>query len=727
MPEINVAWTWKSVSPLHIGSGLSRPGVADSLVRRDSDGRPVIHGEAVKGALRMSAEQVASWLDKPQKSGPRSPAKPVSWPFARVFGGGAAARCTPATTVDAEESRAAMVISATAVDSTTGTALDGTLRKTEFVPPGSKFKACYTVAVSEVEVDIVETLLLTALVAVDSVGGKAGVGWGRMILENVTVTFGDDERCPAKAVSTKRLENLKCALGANIGEAATTVEPPQAAQPKSCKWFQLTIELREPATLSGQPEVSNKVMTHDWIPATTLRGALAGYWRHKGKTQSEISSFLSRTTLWTPGFRMVCNALVLPAPRSFITTKRPAGGYQPMHNSFSGPAPKREVQDSAGPADAEELQWRPVGAASMQWRDGRAMLAGSGGLREIHMHMARDYRTGGKREGVLYARESLVPGTLFRAWARLPEDAFEDTEKPVLFIGKRVSAGNGRATLKVEKNIPPNTAFDSFTPNPLTEMEQADATGADCAVIVHLLTPALVYDELGHPLRTLDADWWQAEFKSSHSSGIEGVGAFTGTGRQGAWMSSWGHARAAVGTIEAGSVWRLGCRSKKDASGLRKKLKDRAYIGERVHEGFGWIAVDPPWLYARPAERLPLKQTAPPEAAGAWMPWPGIDVEPCALAKTARCLASSKPPDRAGAGLREVAARARATEVKDENEFEDCLNYLKDLCKHRAEKRKEKWDPVMEVVDRKWSSYGELLFALDILAKRAGREAGSGG
>lgn len=798
MAKIEAAWSWQSTSPLHIGSGLSRPGVADSLVQRDREGNAVIHGDAVKGALRMSAEQIAMWMGAPQgeleeRYARQGNAEPRLWPLARLFGGDAdaKARCTPARIVKQDDgkvdarARARQVFAATAIDRDTGVARDQTLRKTEIVPQGLRLRASYTAFVANDEVDAIETLMLAALASVDSIGGKAGIGWGRVALEKVTVEVDGIPRCETEAVSEERLKMLQCALktplpgndgadgakgsvaAASAASAAVSANgvasASKATSPASCEWFKLTIALEEPTCLPGLPEISNKVSTHDWIAATTLRGALAACWRRSGRTDDEISSWLSEGTRWTPGFRMAAEngALVLPAPRSFITTKRASGGARRLHDALSGAPPRRA-------ADGTELQWRPAGDVAMSWDGTCAKLDEGGGLRETQMHVARNYLTRGKRGGALYARESLAPGTKFVAWARVPPSAFRSCEQRqveplTLLLGRRVSAGNGRATVCVESSDGPEyftagavasgSASDTASADadtdaegspPSAEQEVAQTPKGASDVFVHLLCPALVYDEAGYPLRTLDADWWGRAFgtRLETSGGAEDAGAYTGPGRRGGWMTSWKHPRAAVGTIEAGSIWRLRCKSNKDAEGLRAGLRAEGCIGDRVHEGFGWIAVDPPWLGRRPDDRTPSADTtasepasttnaapagnsalidapAPPQARGEHTSWPGIDMKACELAKLARGLAEKNPPESAGAAFREVAARVRAAKMEGRMEFSTFLCDLRELCARRSKRRAARWESVSGLLAEDWAGYEPLLFALDMLAKRA--------
>ena len=97
MTDVTLRWTWTFRSPLHCGSGISRAGLADRLVQLDEQNNPVIVGDAVKGALRMSAEQVAAWLGHGQNyrtssngSAEKPPpyvSEPKSRPLALVFGG----------------------------------------------------------------------------------------------------------------------------------------------------------------------------------------------------------------------------------------------------------------------------------------------------------------------------------------------------------------------------------------------------------------------------------------------------------------------------------------------------------------------------------------------------------------------------------------------------------------------------------------------------------------
>ena len=751
--EICVTWEWQTTSALHVGSGLSRLGVADSLVQRDPAGNAVIYGEAVRGAIRMGAEQVAAWLDAPQHChyASQGTAEPGSWPLARLFGGDATARCTPATLVGGQRTRS-QVFAATAIDRATGTADERTLRKTEIVPSGVRFRACYTATVADHEVSVVETLLLAALASVDSVGGKAGIGWGRVTLASVCVNVGGKERARINdAISAERISQLKCELhrqqpgsdagasggqqpSVSTGPASAPVTPSSSVQSSlnAQQWFKIEITLVEPTCLPDSPEISNKVTTKDWIAATTVRGALAAYWRRSGCKQAEIMSWLSDTTAWTPAFRIVDGALAVPAPRSFVTTKRALGDVRPVHDTFAGRFPTAN--------DGSLVQWRSIAGDSIVGGS-KPTLAEDKGLRETRMHVARDYRTRGKRSGALYAKENLTAGTKFVCWARVPKDAF-DGQRPSKFtvlIGRRVSAGNGRATVEVtEVRGPqfytPEETPDDHTGAPSTTSEPtAEHHHEDCVVVVQLVSPAIVRDADGYPVRTLSLDWWEKTFAVPVCARSDDKGTpevRTAPGRRGGWMTTWGHARAAVTTIDAGSVWRLRCGSLSEAQCLRDKLRKRAYVGERSHEGFGWIAVDPPWLVSAASESsLPAESPAVPKALGESAPWPGATQDAGKLAPIACRMMKTKLPAACGPALQELAARVRAAPSSDRVAR---LKKLKAFYVARAKRDRErhitskattsKATRVMDVLpksDEVWRDPETLLFALGILITRA--------
>lgn len=623
MKTIKLTWTWTTESPLHVGSGLSRPGVADRLIRRDDRGNPLIPGDAVRGALRMSAEQLMAWLGRATSYG-EGPTEPTRWPLTAVFGGGAASRFSPAIAVVPANGmeHASITVEATAIDARTGIALDSTLRTIEVLAPGTSFLASLEVQVPEADAASVRTFLLAALHATEAVAGREGIGWGRVRARNVKVNEVDALPCNAEELR-KLFERIPQEPGQQGPPHALESKPvPRRGQPPDT-WFQLDITLEEPACFLGSPEVTNTLETTRSIPAATLRGALSSLWTRKGRPRTEILDFLSELTRYSLGFPVRKGTDCVPLPRSLFTSKDAAPGSKDGLADLSGLSTSDQQK-------LREVRWRP---ARGQWmrpeRPGtKVPVLDEEALGvETVMHVALEYLTGSKRVGALFTKESLLPRQKFRAWALLPKDAFDGTPATI-HLGKRTSAGNGRATCSVTA-VPEPGHWHGQGPR-----------GRD--VFVELLAPAIVRGAHGHSRRTIDIDDWRkiVEGAIQQTRGgyvkpvIEDLGSHpqeksaraTASGRHGSWMSTWGHPRAPTTTIQAGSAWRLRCTTETGAEQLHTILAGVGQIGERRHEGFGWIAVDPEWLGhpPKPSEweddpALPPIGLPPPR------PWPDTD------------------------------------------------------------------------------------------------------
>lgn len=70
----DISFQIRFTSPFHVGTGLSRPGIADSAILRDRDGFPQISSETIAGVVRAGVELVADSLGLPRCSGALEPA-----------------------------------------------------------------------------------------------------------------------------------------------------------------------------------------------------------------------------------------------------------------------------------------------------------------------------------------------------------------------------------------------------------------------------------------------------------------------------------------------------------------------------------------------------------------------------------------------------------------------------------------------------------------------------
>ena len=194
MTTLAITWTWKVTSSLHIGTGLSRPGHADRLIRIEN-GSPVLPGDAVKGALRGCAEQLLRWLDPDapkeldERSFPRHPVlRNLFAPRERevLYRFPPAVFCGPAGSP--------FLLSSTAIERKNGVALQDTLRVVEAWQRGAEFEVAvegYGGNWSDSSSDDRShlTFLLAAILSTDRIGGHKGAGFGQLDCSKLTTNI----------------------------------------------------------------------------------------------------------------------------------------------------------------------------------------------------------------------------------------------------------------------------------------------------------------------------------------------------------------------------------------------------------------------------------------------------------------------------------------------------------------------------------------------------------
>ena len=187
----------KFSQPFHLGTGLSQPGVADRTIGLDKEGQPVLRGDAVKGAIRSSAERLVRWLLTPKQAGEELEEQddhslPPAGSLDRIFRGGAS-ETAAFYRFDAAKFLGGgqlQQIASTRIDPKTGVAANQTLRILQSWTPGARFRISIRGFQGNwdqpTHADYFDlTLLVAALVCTGSLGGRKGSGHGALQLSSL--------------------------------------------------------------------------------------------------------------------------------------------------------------------------------------------------------------------------------------------------------------------------------------------------------------------------------------------------------------------------------------------------------------------------------------------------------------------------------------------------------------------------------------------------------------
>jgi CRISPR/Cas system CSM-associated protein Csm3 (group 7 of RAMP superfamily) len=190
MMPVKVTFTWKIRGSLHIGTGMSRLGDVDRIIRLDRQGEPAIEGEQLKGAIRGSAERLIRWLGA--ASEPKCDSYPQHPVMRRLF----APRPDALVRFEAAQLKNTLTlnrVASTSIHHDSGTAQDKTLRVIETVQRGATFSCCVSLygdwSAAQARHDIL--FLCAAVLCTDSIGSRAGSGFGVVECESIACSVPD--------------------------------------------------------------------------------------------------------------------------------------------------------------------------------------------------------------------------------------------------------------------------------------------------------------------------------------------------------------------------------------------------------------------------------------------------------------------------------------------------------------------------------------------------------
>ncbi len=266
------------------GTGLGTELVNDRFPR-DTQGRPTLPGSHIKGLLRHQWQRIAPFITLPDAD--------MQMVTDSIFG------CTYRNDVhqlaaqatvlrlpdlewqsgpDHEGSLAARTAINEPGSDLAGTALAHSLRVTETIPTGTRFKGTLHWTGRDARI---EPILRLCLLSLEAVGGSRQRGCGRCVIE-----ITNDHKSPASdarnhnIMSQQHADQINDALAAI--KSATSSQQQESADPTRvlpkpdgpCTWWRLDFTAHEPVLCPEHPEAANHIAGGACIPASAVIGAI---------------------------------------------------------------------------------------------------------------------------------------------------------------------------------------------------------------------------------------------------------------------------------------------------------------------------------------------------------------------------------------------------------------------------------------------------------------------
>jgi len=406
--------------------------------------------------------------------------------------------------------------------------------------------------------------------------------------------------------------------------------------------YRLRIQLDAPLSVRSSRSRRSRSQVPSYVPAPTLRGALAGALDRLGVGKGEMNRLFGpngiRTTRLVPAVRHLAprageadHGISRPAPLTLRTCKRHAGFDGEGASGAEEPAHGVEdtlwastrfalTGDAAGLADVQTCQQcgnvlKPLGGTIHQERNHYQTEPTL--PKETAVHVGRDRRRRGASGGVLYAQQmiretrSSHPVVLEAIVRGAPEDAKRLTEELnkdafKLMIGTGTSRGLGRCTVRSFEHLQGSHSVEERLTALQKDLEEnapdlrAALPGDGPLITMTLETSAFFVDPwLAPNMSPAGKDLLQAatDEEASHAEALARLAPVHQIGRPDrlqAWNGLAGFPHATDQGLTAGSV--LVFQAPSVDSALVEALEhiEAAGVGLRRELGFGTVRVCDP-------------------------------------------------------------------------------------------------------------------------------------
>jgi CRISPR-associated protein Csx10 len=641
-------------SDFHIGAGHGLGLQVDSALLRDPDGVPVIRGTVIEGLLRESLANLLGMAKlQARQTCAASGAKTektycgqwatneTACPVCAIFGSPRQAKrwqvssARPVMLVELQRRQSGWRAGETAAQTTTRVRVNPRTRRAE---ENKLF--------TREEGDGSLRFCFTAECAEDDAATTAEAAWliaAARLLRNIGASkYRGRGECEIHLVDRVQEKVLLDSFAARLNDH----KPPSVVQPTAVKksdrltlppdpdrhTYRLRVLLRadEPLLLARRAEAGNQFETLDGIPGAILRGALAWRVAHRAGEDMNVvprsAAYQNFVDLFFRGAVRVSSLmpiqvpknsvhrgyLTLPAPRDLLTCELHRGYVKDetdkSHGVWSMAWENGEPGDCPLCAQAARGRGLPDPKVKLEALDGlvplmRDTLQEFKQKRTVEMHIRTEPGTGRVRTGDLFGYVLLEPGQYFvgeitcadaATWTALQQMAGLKPVRDVneLRLGKANRRGYGKVSL----------VFETATQSPWQGPDLGDRIPDPNAVVLTLVSDAIVTDSWGRFERGFDAGWLQRELKLPHGAAVtiaseeaRQLRQFSAVRAVDAFNAKLGLPRARDVALAAGSSVRLVFTGVTQPALVDHLAAiEMAGIGLRRDEGFGRVAFNHP-------------------------------------------------------------------------------------------------------------------------------------
>lgn len=294
--------------------------------------------------------------------------------------------------------------------------------------------------------------------------------------------------------------------------------------------YLIEIKLLEPVAIAAQKGVGNVIPSLDYIPGSTLRGAIADMWLKanfdkdgpvdiktlpQAKQQEFQQLFLAPGVVWgnctIKGARFV--------PRTALTCKYEKGFSVDGHHGVTNIIARDAGLALARDPDIHPLSCEHCGeAAALDPFEGFYLHSGGRlSICKVKKHFMARTRISETFEaadhGALYTREALDAGQVFKGKLRLRDQAdFQNLERylalmdSMVFLGAAKSRSTGRAQIKITPYSPQWPEEQNFSSRKRFELFQKEVNLPGCSWALTATSDIIILDEFLRAKSWIDID-----------------------------------------------------------------------------------------------------------------------------------------------------------------------------------------------------------------------------